>query len=149
MNKIKEFLNRKFVKDRTIGFYIGLFSALLALMLSIIFYILVFNDRVLTSHEGLSPTLTVLLFIVGALSQLLVVFIDNKYVSPLIPIIPAIFCGAGLAIHLNLMTYPLADIFTGVQFFGGNANLFISFSILFGLCTIGLIVSTFMKQRKS
>lgn len=145
---IKDYLKSKFITNRTIGFFIGAACAVLSVLLSIVFYILVFKDRVRTGHEGLNVTMIFILMLLGGLSYLLVALINYKHVAPYLPIIPVILCGTGLAIHINLTTYPLADKFTGIEFFGGNPNVFLIFAIMFAICTIGLVAASFMNQKK-
>ena len=148
MKKVLEYLQNKFVKNRTIGFYIGLGSALLLLILSVAFYIAVYDQIGTTTHYGMSPNTIFLVMLLASLSFLLVVFIDHEYVSPLMPLIPAIITGIGFGIHVFISAFPLADRLTDVQFFGGDPQLFLNFIYLFSIPLIGFFVNNFFKQKK-
>lgn len=124
-------------KNRTIGFWIGLSSSIIMLISSIAFIIYDYGDRTY-SH------FTVLLIILGVLFELAIVFKNNIF----LPMLPSIFFGAALSIHLYLGLPTLSDIVNGVNFIGGNASAVIIFGGLFIVGTIGALVSSFMKQTK-
>ncbi len=63
------------------------------------------------------------------------------------PIAAAVLYGIGLALHLVEAAFPLADLLTGVRFYGGNVTLAITFSITFLLAVLLHIVGAFLAHR--
>ena len=63
------------------------------------------------------------------------------------PIIASVLFSVALANHLVESAYPLADVLTGVPFFGGNFTLALIFAILFGLVAVCQVVSAFMEHN--
>ncbi len=59
------------------------------------------------------------------------------------PIAAAVLYGIGLALHLVEAVFPLADLLTGVRFYGGNVTLAITFSVTFLLAVLLHIVGSF------
>jgi uncharacterized protein (DUF2062 family) len=56
--------------------------------------------------------------------------------------------GVGFANHLVESAYPLADVLTGVPFFGGNFTLALIFAIIFGVAVIVSVIAAFMEHNK-
>ena len=67
---------------------------------------------------------------------------------PFTPIVGGACFSVALANHLVETAYPLADVLTGVPFFGGNPVLAIAFSVVFGVATILNVIGAFMPHRK-
>ena len=67
---------------------------------------------------------------------------------PFTPIGGGACVSVALANHLVETAYPLADVLTGVPFFGGNPVLAIAFSVVFGVATILNVIGAFMPHRK-
>ena len=67
---------------------------------------------------------------------------------PFTPILGGACFAVGFANHLVETAYPLADVLTGVPFFGGNPTLAIAFSVVFGLAAILNVAGAFMAHRK-
>lgn len=63
------------------------------------------------------------------------------------PILSGACLSVALANHLVETAYPLADVLTGVPFFGGNPTLAITFAVVFGLAAILNATAAFMKHR--
>ena len=66
---------------------------------------------------------------------------------PFTPILAGACFSVALANHLVETAYPLADVLTGVPFFGGNPTLAIAFCVIFGLAALLNIVAAFMAHR--
>ncbi len=129
-------MKKNILKNRTLGFYIGLITSIMALITSFSYALLGLNDRTFS-------LVVFILAILGSLSELLILFTKYKFTT----LIPLIFFGTALGIHLYHAAFPLADLYTGIKFFGGNVNYAIAFSILFAIISIGFIISNFMKQH--
>ena len=130
-------LNKLF-KDRTIGFYLCLGAAVIALISSIIFIAVDYGDITFS-------TVAFVLMLIGALSTVAVIFTDFKFVT----IIPVLFYSIALGVHVYTVVPSLTDLFTGVVFYGGNQGIAIAFTIIFAIATIAAIASSFMAQKKT
>lgn len=143
---MKEFIKKAF-KDRTIGFYIGLGAAAVAFITGIVFIIIRAVDAdeafFLKSNDAFLFT-TIILLIVGALSQGLVVFTDFKFA----PMIPVVFYSLALGSYAYCAMFQLADLFTGISFFGGSVGFAITFLVIFALCGIAAIYACFTDQKQ-
>lgn len=64
------------------------------------------------------------------------------------PILGGACFAVALANHLVETAYPLADVLTGVPFFGGNSALAIAFSVVFGLAAVLNVIGAFLPHRK-
>ena len=123
-------------KNRTIGFYIGLAAAVIALIGAILYIATDVSDRTF-SAAGFA------LMIAGALVELLVVFSNFRFV----PLICAGLYIAGFALTVNAALPSISDVWNGVNFIGGNATLGIIFSVTFFVAAVAGIISCFMKGR--
>lgn len=125
-------------KNRTVGFYIGLAAAVVALIGDILYIAIDGADRTFTS-AGFA------LVLVGAIAELLVVFTEFRFA----PLIPAAFYIGGFALALNVALPSLSDVWNGVTFIGGNATLGVIFSATFLICATAQTASCFMNQRRA
>ena len=66
---------------------------------------------------------------------------------PFTPILGGACFSVALANHLVETAYPLADVLTGVPFFGGNPTLAIAFSVVFGAAAVLNVIAAFMAHR--
>lgn len=146
MNNVMSFLKNRFCTNRTVGFYLGVSAAILMLISDIIYIIV---DAGALKIEDYSKTLAFWMILIGVLCEIINIFVDNKYVSLYFPIVPVIFYSIGLGRQLYLTAYPIADLMTGVNWFGGNLGVYLTCFILFLIGTVTAIVSSFMKQRKN
>ena len=128
---------KKFFADRTVGFWLGLAGAALALVSDLVWLIIDHADRTF-------DLVAFILILVGALSFALVVFTKFEFA----PILPAIFLSVGQALALNVILPSVSDLWNGVNFIGGNGVLGAIFAVIFIVCTVLEIVSCFMKERK-
>lgn len=126
----------KIFKNRSLGFWIGLFASVLMLISNIAFIIYDDGDRTFSY-------LTFTLILVGVLSELLVIFKNYSFA----PILPPVFFGGGLAIHLYLGLPTLSDVVNGVNFIGGDPTAVIAFGVPFILGTVIAIVASFMDHE--
>lgn len=134
---MKEYFNKNPFKDRTIGFWIGLGAAALAIVSSILFIALDYGDKSFSVQAFA-------LMLVGGLTYAAVMFTNFKTVA----LIPAIFYVIGFGYSLDYTLPPLSDVWNGVNFIGGNAFMGLAFCIIFLICTILGIVTNFMNTKK-
>lgn len=65
------------------------------------------------------------------------------------PVAAASLMGVAFANHLVESAYPLADVLTGVPFFGGNFTLALIFAIVFGVAVIISVIAAFMEHNET
>lgn len=132
----------KFVKnyfsDRKIGFYLAFGSALLAIVSAILYLIVYFAIKGQEMDRVFSVTNVVFIFVGG-----LVALVLENFRFKFGRIVPVIFYSVGFAGHIVETAYPLADIYAGVDFFGGNLTVALIFVALFGISTIAAVVASF------
>lgn len=124
-------------KNRTVGFYLSLVSALAALIIALVYVIVANSDRTF-NLAGM------IIIVIGALSEVLVLFTDLKFA----PMVPTLLLSVGGAISFITCLPTMLDVLNGIQFFGGN--LFIAEFVSFGMLAVILIgcVASFMGMRK-
>lgn len=128
---------KKFFGNRTFGFWLGLGVSLIALIADIAYVTAAKGDR------NYSQT-SFILILVGAILELAVVFTPFDFAI----LFPAILFSVGLGIHVYTIIPSLTDLFTKVNFYGGNQTFAIAFAVIFVICTLGAVVATFLNQRK-
>jgi len=124
-------------KNRTVGFWFGLFASGLMLISNLGFIMYDNGDRTFSY-------LTFSLIMIGVLCQLLVITKNYSFA----PILPPIFFGGGLAVHLYLGLPTLSDVVNGVNFIGGNPTAVMAFGVPFIVGTIVSIIASFMEHEK-
>lgn len=135
-NALKKYMVSPF-KNRTVGYWIGLGAAGLAVLSSILMLIIDFGDR--TCSIGAFVTM-----LVGGICFVSVMFFDFKF----LPLIPSLLFILGFYLELDAALPSLSDMWNGVTFIGGNGIMGLIFSVLFAISAIASIVSCFMKQTK-
>ncbi|MCX4313585.1 MAG: hypothetical protein OSJ83_06995 [Clostridia bacterium] len=137
MNKFIE----KYVKNKTVGFWLGFGASLALLITDIIFIAVDFSDRTFSA-------VTFALILVGAAAEIAYFFLDFGFLD-FIPLVACLCFGVALGMHLNLGLATLSDVWNGVNFIGGDPKAAIGFGIVFILGTIVTAISCFMRQRKA
>ncbi|SCP98435.1 hypothetical protein [Anaerobium acetethylicum] len=127
----------EFLKNRTIGFWIGFAASCLMLIADIIFYITDSADRTFSF-------VTFMFIMAGVACELLVIVKDFRFA----PVLPPVCFGVALSMHLYLGLPTLSDVANGVNFVGGNPTAVVVFGACFFVGTIAAIVSSFMEQSK-
>ena len=138
MINLKNVFNvRDCFKNRTVGFYLSMVSAMAALIIALVYVIVANSDRTF-NLAGM------IILVIGALSEVLVLFTDLKFA----PMVPTLLLSVGGAISFITCLPTMLDVLNGIQFFGGN--LFIAEFVSFGMLAAILIgcVASFMSMRK-
>lgn len=130
------------VKDARSGLWLSLAAAVIALIGAVSYLILYVAaagpiDRV---FSWLTFGLVAGGAVITAAGELLRI--------PFTPILGGACFSVALANHLVETAYPLADVLTGVPFFGGNPTLAIAFSVVFGLAALLNVAAAFMAHRE-
>lgn len=134
---------KDFFKNRSLGFFIALAGSCLAIIISIVYlisYLSVSADKM----DRVFSILTFLFTLLGGIVVLVGELLRIEYISMLGPILIAV----ALAKHSVEAAYPIADIGTGVVFFGGNQLFAVLFIVLIGIAFLVTLVSTFLKHNK-
>ena len=124
-------------KNRTIGFYMGLASAALTLIVAVVYVAVAASDRTFSS-VGFAFLLA------GTISEVLVIFTDFKFA----PLGPTILISVGMGFSLVACLPTLMDVVNGINFFGGNLAIAYAVPIALLLAVIVGCISTFMDMRK-
>lgn len=124
-------------KNRTIGFYMGLASAALTLIVAVVYVAVAASDRTFSS-VGFAFLLA------GTISEVLVIFTDFKFA----PLVPTILISVGMGFSLVACLPTLMDVVNGINFFGGNLAIAYAVPIALLLAVIVGCISTFMDMRK-
>lgn len=129
-------------KNAKPGLWLSLAAAALALVGSLaylIIYMATASPEVDRVFSGLTLGLMLAGAVVGAAGELMDL--------PFTPILAGGCFAVGFANHMVEAAYPLADVLTGVPFFGGNAPLAIVFAVVFGAAAILNVAAAFLKHR--
>ena len=134
---------KEFFKDRSLGFFIALAGGCLAIIISVIYlvsYLSIYVDKM----DRVFSILTFLCTLLGGLVILVGELLRIEYISMVGPILIAV----ALAKHSVEAAYPIADIGTGVVFFGGNQLFAVLFIVLIGIVFLVALVPTFLAHNK-
>ena len=134
---------KEFFKDRSLGFFIALAGSCLAIIISVVYlisYLSISADKM----DRVFSILTFLFTLIGGLVILVGELLRIEYISMAGPILIAV----ALAKHSVEAAYPIADIGTGVVFFGGNQLFAVLFIVLIGVAFLATLVPTFLKHNK-
>lgn len=133
----------KCFENRKLGFYLSFGAGVLAAVGAIAFVAV----YMLTAGNSVDRVFNWLTFgfllgggIVGVATELLSLRFG--------PLVAVSLMGVGFANHLVESAYPLADVLTGVPFFGGNFTLALIFAIIFGIAVIVSVIAAFMEHNE-
>lgn len=125
-------------KNRSLGFYLALGTACLALVSAVLYIALDFSDKTFTLFGFIFA-------LIGALSFILLFFIRKDYLT----FVPTVLYSVAFAFVLRYTLPSLSDVWNGVNFIGGNAFLGLAFSIAFLLTALISIVTSFIGVNKN
>lgn len=134
---------KRLTQDSKLGFWLSAAAAVIALV-GAVAYAVIYMATAGETVDRVFSWLTLGLMLGGAVITLA----GETLRLPFTPILGGACFAVGFANHLVETAYPLADVLTGVPFFGGNATLAIAFSVVFGLAAILNVVGAFMAHRK-
>lgn len=134
-------LYAKFVKGRTIGYWLALGVAVVMLVADIVFLATDKGDRTFSF-------VTFLFILAGVAVEIVYVVADIRALD-FLPAVSCICYGVALGQHWNLGLATLSDLWNGVTFVGGNYKAVLVFGIIFIIGTLISLVTCFMKQKKN
>lgn len=133
-------LYTKFVKDRTVGYWLAVAAAAVLFIADIIFIATDVGDRTFS-------VVTFVFVLLGVASEIVYIVLDKKILD-FLPVLSCAFYGVSVGMHWNLGLGTLSDVWNGVTFVGGDPTAALSFGIIFTICTVAAVISCFMKQKK-
>ena len=134
---------KKLLENRKLGFYLSFCASSLAVIGAVAFvavYMITAGDSVDRVFNWLT-----LGFMLGGGAVGIVTELFRLRFGPLVS---ASLMGVAFANHLVESAYPLADVLTGVPFFGGNFTLALIFAIIFGIAAMITVAAAFMEHNK-
>ena len=134
---------KRLFQDTKLGFWLSAAAAVIALV-GAAAYVIIYMSTASETVDRVFSWLTFGLALGGAVITLA----GETLRLPFIPILGGACFSVALANHLVETAYPLADVLTGVPFFGGNPTLAIAFSVVFGVAAILNVAGAFMAHRK-
>lgn len=134
---------KRLFQDAKPGFWLSAAAAVIALV-GAAAYVIIYMATAAETVDRVFSWLTFGLALGGAVITLA----GETLRLPFTPILGGACFAVGLANHLVETAYPLADVLTGVPFFGGNPTLAIAFSVVFGVAAILNVAGAFMAHRK-
>ncbi len=142
---MKEYLNNVVLGKRAIGNLIAIISSVLMLITSIIYISIDGGQLKIVDY---SRTLTFVCVLLGSLLTLSLLFFRNNILEIIFPFASLILYAVGLGRQLYLVAYPLADLITGVNWFGGSLTIYLTMFILLLVGTLLSLVGIFLPQNK-
>ncbi len=134
---------KRLFQDTKLGFWLSAAAAVIALA-GAAAYVIIYMATAAETVDRVFSWLTFGLALGGAVITLA----GETLRLPFTPILGGACFSVALANHLVETAYPLADVLTGVPFFGGNPTLAIAFSVVFGVAAILNVAGAFMAHRK-
>ena len=92
-----------------------------------------------------SKTLIIIFGIIGIAIDLVGLFLEKRIPSFVLPILGALAYAICLGRCINLVAYPISDLATGVNWFGGNLGVYLSLTIFYLVGMVYDIVKSFAK----
>lgn len=145
MNKVLSHLKASFVEKKTVGFYLRIAAMVIMLLAGILYAALDFGALKI---EDYSKGLALGMIFAGVCADLAILLIPEKHVKELGMLIPLTLYAIGTGRMVYLAAYPMADVATGVNWFGGNLTNYLVVTIFCLLAVALAIAAAFMKQEK-
>ena len=130
--------------NRKPGFYLAAAAALLALI-SVVAYVIIYMATAAEEVDRVFSWFTFGMILAGALIALAGEILRLR----IAPVLAGVCLALGLANHVVEFAYPLADVLTGVPFFGGNYPLALAFVIAFGAAAVLNVIASFLEHNKT
>ncbi|MCH5162048.1 MAG: hypothetical protein J1G38_00985 [Clostridiales bacterium] len=136
---MKEYFNKKPFERRTVGFWIGLGAAVLAVISAIIYVAVCSGDKFFSGTAFA-------MMLVGGLLFAAVLFTNFRTAV----FLPVLFYVIGFGMALDYTLPPFSDVMNGVVFIsiGSEPKTLLAFTIIFLVCVVFGIVSNFMNMKK-
>ena len=134
----------KLFENRKLGFWLACAAAVVALV-GTVAYLIIYMATAAETVDRVFSWMTFGFMIGGAVVSVLTEALRLRFG----PILATVCFGLAFANHLVEFAYPLADVLTGVPFFGGNFTLALAFAVVFGLVAVCQVLSAFMEHNSN
>lgn len=94
-----------------------------------------------------SKTIIYVCGIIGLVVDLASLFIKYDIAKNILPLISTLMYAIALGRSINLVAYPLADIMTKVNWFGGSFSVYFTYFIFFLVATIMSLINCFLNKK--
>lgn len=141
INKIKGLLAYK-----GLNFYLIIINIIIALVGVIL--VLSLDGGQMKINDN-SKTLIYVFGIIGLVIDLASLFIKFNVVKNILPLVSTLMYAIALGRSLNLVAYPIADIMTNVNWFGGSFGIYFTFFIFFLITTIISVINCFLSKKEA
>ena len=141
INKIKGLLAYK-----GLNFYLIIINIIIALVGVIL--VLSLDGGQMKINDN-SKTLIYVFGIIGLVIDLASLFIKFNVVKNILPLVSTLMYAIALGRSLNLVAYPIADIMTNVNWFGGSFGIYFTFFIFFLVTTIISVINCFLSKKEA
>lgn len=140
-NYVKNVLLRK----RSVGEWITLGVSVYMIILSTVYMAL---DGGALKIPDYSKTLAFVMLLVGGIVGLSTFFYDIRFVNSIMVFLSFACYSVAAGRQLYLAAYPIADLATGVNWFGGSLSIYLGLFIAIMVGVITEIIALFFKQSK-
>jgi len=135
---------KKLFENRKLGFYLSFGASALAAVGAVEF-VAVYMLTAGNSVDRVFNWLTFGMMLAGGLTGIVTEAMRLRFG----PLVSVALSSVAFANHLVESAYPLADVLTGVPFFGGNFTLALIFAIIFGVVTVCTVIAAFMEHNNN
>lgn len=132
----------KLFENRKLGFWLACAAAAVAVV-GTVAYLIIYMATATETVDRVFSWMTFGFMIGGAVVSVLTEALRLRFG----PILATVCFGLAFANHLVEFAYPLADVLTGVPFFGGNYTLALVFVIVFGFVAVCQVASAFLEHN--
>lgn len=137
MNFIKNYF-----KNRNISFWLAFGGGVIAVISSVV-YMIAYQATAKPDIDRVYKIIVFALMLAGGVIAIAAEGVNFRFAR----IIPVILYSIGAAYHFTETAYPMADVITGVPFFGGSFSLALVFAILFIIPCVISVVCCFMDNK--
>ena len=129
-------------KDKGLKFYISL-GVVVVMIVGLILTIVLDGGQMKINDN--SKTLIIIFAILGIIIDCVDLFLDNRLTNYILPILGAVCYSICLGRALNLVAYPISDMATKVNWFGGSFAIYFTIFMFYVVGTIYDIYKSFAK----
>ena len=142
---MKNYVHNVLLRKRNVGEWITLGVSIYMVILSIVYVSL---DGGALKIPDYSKTLAFVMLLVGGIAGLSTFFYDIRFLNSITVFLSFACYSVAAGRQLYLAAYPIADLATGVNWFGGSLPIYLGFFIAIMLGVLVEIVALFFKQSK-
>ena len=142
---MKNYIHDVLLRKRSIGEWMTLGVSVYMIVLSIVYISL---DGGALKIPDYSKTLAFTMLLIGGILGLSTFLYDIRFVNSIVVFLSFACYSVASGRQLYLAAYPIADLATGVNWFGGNLSIYLGFFIAITVGVLVEVVALFFKQSK-